>query len=186
MDENISQQEHRLLYGSALALIPAFAYALAFIYEQAWGAVFHLPKEFIVIGWTNIIIAAGAFIGTSGALLFTILYLPHMLRQIGFLAKPDALNRRVVRHSSMLLWATLVFMRYAAFIPLLALIYSLLIYLMLIDFVFPLLSQRRERYPAIEINCGQKTPLQSYLPLPSGGSMVTSSYCWPCSYQHSS
>ena len=93
---SVSQERNYWLLGSlTLAALPAIGYALAFVYENRFCEVFGIPKDFVVINWTSLLIAMGGILGYS-LVIFALIQTPYLIRMIG-VSELGIISRRIFR-----------------------------------------------------------------------------------------
>lgn len=143
--ENTSEANHKwhywLLSSLILAAIPIIGYSLAFVYESQYCKFFGIPREFIFIDWTSLIIAIGSFIGYF-VLVFATLWSPVFLRFLG-IRIPGLITRRIVRHAAVILYSALLVLRYHSTERFLLFLFIIPAYFMFFDFIWPLITQRK-------------------------------------------
>lgn len=131
---------HWITVSIILAALPALGYILAFVYEVEYCRVFNIPREFVMISFTNLIIAIGSILGVS-IILLAIPQTPRLINIVGF-DKPGLITQRIIKHSIALLLVSVLFLRYYEIESHFYFLYFLPLYYILRDFVLPLITQR--------------------------------------------
>lgn len=143
--ETTSEANHKwhywLLSSLILAAIPVIGYSLAFAYESQYCKFFGIPREFIVIDWTSLIIAIGSFIGYFVLVLAT-LWAPMLLNLLG-IRIPGLITRRIFRHAAVILYISLLVVRYHSTNRFMLFLFIIPAYFMFFDFIWPLITQRK-------------------------------------------
>lgn len=143
--ETTSEANHKwhywLLSSLILAAIPVIGYSLAFIYESQYCKFFGIPREFIVIDWTSLIIAISSFIGYF-VLVFVTLWAPILLKSLG-IRIPGIITRAIFRHATLLLYISLIVLRYHSTNRFMLYLFILSAYWAFFDFIWPLMTQRK-------------------------------------------
>lgn len=143
--ETTSETNHKwhywLLSSLIFAAIPVIGYSLAFVYESQYCEFFGIPREFIAIDWTSLIIAIGSFIGYFVLVIVT-LWAPMLIGLLG-IRMPGLLTRIITRHTAFILYISLLVIRYHSTERFLLFLFILPAYFMFFDFIWPLITQRK-------------------------------------------
>lgn len=147
--------------------MPVMGYLIAFIYESRYLSVYGIPSDFVIINWTNLIVASGSVLGISIALLI-FLWLPLIAAIFGASMK-NILFGIIIRQISMYTYTTIFFARYHMMESGLEFVFILPVFLTFLDFIFPLITQRKVRGYSNKLKTQDKIDREkaSFLKLPA-------------------